>query len=53
MSCSSYIGEQYRGTFLVLVPTVLWKKSTGSILQCRYLYFSIFRRYSVLLQNLL
>ena len=23
-----YIGGQYRGTFLVLVPSVLWKKST-------------------------
>ena len=45
------IGGQYRGTFLVPVPSALWKKVP--VPQCRYFYFSIFRRYAVLLQNLL
>ena len=36
------IGGQYRGTFLVPVPSVLWKQV--SVSQCRYFCFLIFRR---------
>ena len=45
------IGGQYRGTFLVQVPSDSGKKVP--VPQCRYFYFSSFGRYSVLLQNLL
>ena len=39
------IGGQYRRTFLVPVPSALWKKSTSTV------YFSIFRQYLVLLRS--
>ena len=44
-NCLATIGGQYRGTFLVPVPSILWGKSTGTAVpvpQCRYFYFSIF-----------
>ena len=36
----AFIGGQYRGTFLVPVPSILWKKVP--VPQCRYFCFSIF-----------